>query len=327
MGREWAAHESAHAEVTLILASRTARRMKKPQPHAGPQEVPLRRSYLLLGSGQALSTQWEEWHRMAAAAQIRPLVAKDRALYLVLYGSELGGAVPLELDERLARKEQERDRQWQALPRDLKMAIRKIHVNLGHADTRSMLRALRVSRASEVAIKACRLFRCAECPRLQEPRIPRPSKLPFVDEFNVMIGLDVFQEKDSAGQTWSWLNILDQATTFQVVALLPDVHRNPTSTDVLEALHSHWIGWCGYPEHGVVTDRAKYFLADLAEDFDNHGCEFRTSARPSPWQIGQVERHGGIWKSIFRKLSCSQQISGRDEVLWATWPPHRPRMT
>ena len=175
MGREWAAHESAHAEVTLILASRTARRMKKPQPHAGPQEVPLRRSYLLLGSGQALSTQWEEWHRMAAAAQIRPLVAKDRALYLVLYGSELGGAVPLELDERLARKEQERDRQWQALPRDLKMAIRKIHVNLGHADTRSMLRALRVSRASEVAIKACRLFRCAECPRLQEPRIPRPS--------------------------------------------------------------------------------------------------------------------------------------------------------
>ena len=151
--------------------------------------------------------------------------------------------------------------------------------------------------------------------------------LPFVDEFNVMIGLDVFQEKDSAGQTWSWLNILDQATTFQVVALLPDVHRNPTSTDVLEALHSHWIGWCGYPERGVVTDRAKYFLADLAEDFDNHGCEFRTSARPSPWQIGQVERHGGIWKSIFRKLSWSQQISGRDEVLWATWPPHRPRMT
>ena len=51
LGREWAAHESAHAEVTLILASRTARRMKKPQPHAGPQEVPLRGSYLLLGSG------------------------------------------------------------------------------------------------------------------------------------------------------------------------------------------------------------------------------------------------------------------------------------
>ena len=126
----------------------------------------------------------------------------------------------------------------------------------------------------------------------------------------------------------SWLNILDQATTFQVVALLPDVHRNPTSTDVLEALHSHWIGWCGYPERGVVTDRAKYFLADLAEDFDNHGWEFRTSARASPWQIGQVESRG--MEEFGSRYSESFPGANRSVVEMKFFgphrPPHRPRM-
>ena len=75
-----------------------------------------------------------------------------------------------------------------------------------------MLRALRISRASETAIKACRLFRCPDCPRLGEPKQPRPSKLPMVDEFNVQIGLDIFSEKDAKGHTYTWLNVFDQGT-------------------------------------------------------------------------------------------------------------------
>ena len=66
------------------------------------------------------------------------------------------------------------------------------------------------SKASETAIKACRLFRCPDCPRLREPKKPRPSKLPLTDEFNVLIGIDVFQEKDSQGEAWTFLNVFCQ---------------------------------------------------------------------------------------------------------------------
>ena len=319
LGKGWLALESAQADVKLILCSAAARRMKKPQPYFGPHEVPLRKSFLLLGNGQALTTDWETWANQSPAAQVRPLVAADRQLYLVLYGTEIGeeagedGAI-----DKFQVKEEGRLRQWQALPRELKLAVKRIHVNLGHASTQSMLRALRVSKASEVAIKAVRLFRCPECPRMAEPREPRPSKLPMTDEFNVQLGLDIFSEKDSKGETWTWLSVLCQGTTFQVCALLGDTHSNPTSQAVLEAFLSHWTSWAGYPERGVMSDRAKYFLAEFADEISDHGCTFDTAAKASPWQIGQVERHGGIWKESFRRLAWSMQVAGRSEVLLAT---------
>ena len=118
---------------------------------------------------------------------------------------------PTEEDENA-----EREAQWQRAPRELRLALRRVHVNLGHARLPDMMRALRFSRASEAAIRACKFFRCAEWPRLMEPKTPRPSKLPVVDEFGVLVGLDVFEAKDADGTSRIWLNILDIATTFQV---------------------------------------------------------------------------------------------------------------
>ena len=142
LGQGWVAQESASAEVKLILCSSTARRMKKPQPHFGPHEVPLRKSFLLLGDDQVLTTEWEHWANQSPSSQVRPLVAANRRLYLVLYGTELGEAKDEEeAADRFLVKEESRERQWQALPRELKLAVRRIHVNLGHAPTASMLRA------------------------------------------------------------------------------------------------------------------------------------------------------------------------------------------
>ena len=238
LGKSWVALESAQADVKLILCSTSARRMKKPQPHFGPGEVPLRKSYLLLENETALTTDFEAWSSLAPAAQVRPLVAKDRRLYVAVYGSELGEHQEPEQGDQWQAKEETRERQWNALPRELKLAIRRIHVNLGHANTKAMLRSLRIARASESAIKACRLFRCKECPRMHEPREPRPSKLPVIDEFNIQLGLDIITEKDAAGQSWSWLNILCQGTTFQVCALLGETVYNPTGKAVTQALSS-----------------------------------------------------------------------------------------
>lgn len=241
---------------------------------------------------------------------------------MTLFGAELGEGiedleVPEEGGERpVDKKERDRERQWQALPRELKLAIRRIHCNLGHARLPDMLRALRVSRASEVAIKACRLFRCKECPRLLEPKIPRPSKLPIVDEFGVMVGMDVFEEKDSNGENWSWLNIVDQGTGFQVCCLLQS--KMPTSQEILEAFETSWANWAGMPGYGVIVDRAKNFLGRLSTHLSNEGCVFDTAAKASPWQIGQIERAGGLWKAMFRRMVWSEQLAGREDILLAT---------
>ena len=142
LGKSWLAHESAQAEIKLILCSTSARRMKKPQPYFGPIEVPIRRSYLLLDDSTALTTDYEVWSNMAPAAQIRPLTARGRLLYVVVFGAELGEVEEGEEDDRWQAREAARERQWNALPRELKLAVRRIHVNLGHANTKAMLRSL-----------------------------------------------------------------------------------------------------------------------------------------------------------------------------------------
>lgn len=214
--QDWKALESVSAEVAMVLVSKSAKRLRKPQPFMGAAEAPLRRSYILL-KDSFLSTDWQQWTQMSPAAQIRPLIAADRKLYLAVFGKELGVEVKDdETDDRWQRMEEDRSRKWQALPRELKLAVKRIHVNMGHANTAAMLRALRISKASEAALKAVRLFRCPDCPRIQNPKEPRPSKLPVTDEFNVQIGLDVIHEEDSSGQAWSWLSILCQGTQFQV---------------------------------------------------------------------------------------------------------------
>ena len=171
LGKAWVASEAGNADVSLILCSSTARRMKKPQPRAGPHEVPLRKSLLLLDDGAGLSTEWESWYSVSPSSQVRPLVARGRKLYLVLFGRQVGdGGEPRDGDPWHGR-EQARE----ALPRELKLAIKRVRVNLGHADNKSMLRAMRLARGLE--------------------KHARPAKLPMTDEFNVQIGLDVFSEK------------------------------------------------------------------------------------------------------------------------------------
>ena len=64
-----------------------------------------------------------------------------------------------------------------------------------------------------------------------------------------------------------------------------------------------------------MTDRAKPFLRDVAQEVADHGCFFDTAAKAAPWQIGAVERHGGIWKGMFKKVAYAEQINTREGVL------------
>ena len=319
LGQSWIVHESANAEVNLILAATDARKLRKPQPFASPAEAPLRKANLLLKNNTCLSTAWEDWFQQAPTTHNRPLVAQQREVCVILFGAPLGEIVRAEPDDsRSMEKEKLREQHWSSLPRELKLALKRVHVNLGHATVPQMLKAMRVSRASEVAIRACRLFRCPDCPRLQQPKQQRPSKLPLTEEFNVQLGLDIFTKKDADGNAWSWLNVLCQGTTFQICCLLEDSSYNPTGATVLKAFEQCWTSWAGFPEYGLFTDRAKYFLSDFAEALASEGCYFESAARAAPWQLGQVERHGAIWKSILTRMIWSEQLSGKEAMIHAT---------
>ena len=71
----------------------------------------------------------------------------------------------------------------------------------------------------------------------------------------------------------------------------------------------------------MVTDRAKYFVSEFAEEMSANGCYFDTSARASPWQSGQTERYGGLWKDTIKRIIWSDQLAGYNlPGRWSTKP-------
>ena len=138
----------------MILFSDDARRMKKPQPFASAAEIPMRKAIVLMADGDVLAAGWEDWQQTSPTSQIRPLPNRPRSCVVTLFGNQLEEE-EIEVQElagdqdRSAIREAERKRKWDSLPKELKMAIRRIHQNLGHCSSAQMLKALRISRASE----------------------------------------------------------------------------------------------------------------------------------------------------------------------------------
>merc|ERR1712194_401754 len=92
-----------------------------------------------------------------------------------------------------------RQRRWRLVPRETKKAIERLCTNLGHPPTAALVRALKMGNATEAAINAARLYKSEASRRVQRPALPRPSQLPRVDEFNVMLAMDCFENKDADG--------------------------------------------------------------------------------------------------------------------------------
>eukprot|EP00959_Pyramimonas_sp_CCMP1952_P436448 9139233-Pyramimonas_sp.AAC.1 len=192
-------------------------------PHLHASQAPMRTAYARSERGVWSELGWEDWTNLSPQQRVMKIAGAD--LLIMVYGAQIGEAEDGEQDKETMRKQR-----WDQLPRDLKVAIRRLHENLGHAPKIEMLRALRISRASEAAIKACRLFSCEHCERTRRPLLAKPSKLPSVDEFNVVVGFDTFAEKDADQAEWQFLNIVCLGCSFQVVALLGEVHKMTGST-------------------------------------------------------------------------------------------------
>ncbi|CAK0792797.1 unnamed protein product [Prorocentrum cordatum] len=309
--------EEASASVKLIMIRRNPRSLLTAVPHLHASQALLRTAYARSKRGVWSELGWEDWTNLSSQQRVMKIAGAD--LLIMVYGAQIGEAEDGEQDKETMRKQR-----WDQLPRDLKVAIRRLHENLGHAPKIEMLRALRISRASEAAIKACRLFSCEHCERTRRPLLAKPSKLPSVDEINVVVGFDTFAEKDADQAEWQFLNIACLDCSFQVVALLGEVHRMTGSTTVLETYELCWASWAGEPEVGVIVDRAKGFLGSFSEHMSSRGCRFDSAAKAAAWHIAKVERHGDlashdVLKAVMEINQAKNSLSRRSGFSPAQW--------
>ena len=64
----------------------------------------------------------------------------------------------------------------------------------------------------------------------------------------------------------------------------------------------------------MIVDRARSFLGEFADYLEENGVRLDNAALASPWHVGKVERHDGVWKSMFKRVVQDKQLAGPEAV-------------
>ena len=209
--------------------------------------------------------------------------------------------------------EADRRRSWIALPLRVRTAKRRMHRQFGHPSSTVLVQILRAARAPPEYIQACRHFRCDAFednkPKHQSTKVALPKDYVFGRN----LGIDVLEIKDVADERYLCLNILELGTTFQQVVLLGQGHGSPSSRECLDSFVSLWVGWAGWPQT-LSCDRGVHNRGVFARTLAQHGVLIRQAGVESPEQIGRVERHGGLFKAVLKRMITEHAVRGFDDI-------------
>ena len=128
--------------------------------------------------------------------------SKRRRLNLhdLTYEEDLEDNAPPEVEQLLHEAEQNRRREWIKIPKAKRLAIRRLHNQMGHCSNGALQRMLRASMAKPEVLRAAGFFRCQACLERKpddEPPPVRPTK--EIVRFNEELSADVFEIHDAAG--------------------------------------------------------------------------------------------------------------------------------
>ena len=131
---------------------------------------------------------------------------------------------------------------------------------------------------------------------------------------------DLFDLHDTKGQKLNMLNMVDHATSYQMVIPIPG--KRPRV--VYEAFAKYWLTPFGKP-HGVHADQGGEFYADFQEEMQSLGVEVVYSPRFAPFQNAQAERRGGVFKYIAQAAAVNSGMifswldQSKEQVTMDTW--------
>ena len=158
-------------------------------------------------------------------------------------GNPIGSAV-----ECLAAQDDKPD------PESLKATLRKLHNNLGHPSNRDLVRVLKNAGGTPAAIRAAEQFTCEICIQRQRPTPCLPTSAHQILDFNHRVGIDVKQVPGwLPNQQVKCLNIVDWASSFQVMCPFFEVETGPL---IKKLFQEKWQSWAGSPVE-VLMDPAR----------------------------------------------------------------------
>ena len=101
------------------------------------------------------------------------------------------------------------------IPNAVRLAVMRIHKNLGHPSNELLCRALRIDGANRIAIRAVSELKCDVCWEKKPPNSQLLAKLADTyAEFNQGVGVVLFMLADLDEQVFEYLKTVDLPTRF-----------------------------------------------------------------------------------------------------------------
>ena len=113
--------------------------------------------------------------------------------------------------------EANRKRKWLKLPRNARLAIRRMHNEWGHKPKSVVKAILKAAQAPKEYVDAVDNLRCEACDATAPNPQTKKSAPPKPYVFNHDVGVDLLDLHDADGNSHLFLNIVCQGTNFQIV--------------------------------------------------------------------------------------------------------------
>lgn len=134
--------------------------------------------------------------------------------------------------------------------------------------------------------------------------------MPITRRFNERVMLDLLFAKDMAGETFVFLNQLDDATTYQVLTLLP----SREAQHITRALVLGWFRYFGFPEALLLDAEGAMKSFSFEELMSQSGIQIRFVPPDSHFQLGKGERHGDIAREMMNRLVHQHGVVGAEDM-------------
>ena len=176
-----------------------------------------------------------------------------------------------------------------------------------------MLHLLKGARADPYVIRACKAFRCPHCTETQSEGQVVKFKMPSTYAFDCDVMLDVFFLRDIGGDLYGYLSIVDAGTGFHAAPMIREGKGIPGSAKCLHKFQQYWTHWAGHPKF-ITTDPGLHNRGVFARGISANGTYQRSSGVEAHQHLGKAEHHGGILKTIAKKLIKEFDVSGKAQM-------------
>ena len=192
-------------------------------------------------------------------------------------------------------------------PEDKKIAIR-LHKNLGHPDPQKLSKVLQQRGYSQELYQGVLDLKCSTCQMQQRPKLQRPATLKEELEFGDKVSIDGIKWRNKQNQEFHFYHFIDHGTNYHTAVIAPN------RAEIQERFISGWLNWAGTP-NTVLMDSASEFLSSSFQEYmQSMNVPFVVVPPDAHWQIGRIERHGGVLQNMLGKYELEHDVTNYQQL-------------